>query len=240
MKSYYELLEVAPTASPDEIKHAFRRAIGKYHPDKVQHLGVEFLDVAAARTAEITQAYRALSNPLTRSDHDARVAPAVEPSQGGGGFQAERAEASALVRQAALRRFREALRQEFGPCEETPAHGFEVVAITPKREGWTRRSQVRVLGRLVARVDAAVVQDSWARARRLEGDGRLVGCVFLLGQAVASAEDLGPVIDDLQRRPARTGGDLTLVPIDIRTWSACVPTNAPPVVKAILQRLRAA
>ena len=50
VKSCYELLEIAPTASPDEIRHAFRRALARYHPDKVQHLGVEFQDIAAAKT----------------------------------------------------------------------------------------------------------------------------------------------------------------------------------------------
>ena len=38
-KTYYELIEVAPTASPEEVKRAFRLQIAKYHPDKVHHLG---------------------------------------------------------------------------------------------------------------------------------------------------------------------------------------------------------
>lgn len=47
MKTYYELLDVAPQASSDEIKRAFRREIARYHPDKVQHLGPEFQEIAA-------------------------------------------------------------------------------------------------------------------------------------------------------------------------------------------------
>ena len=31
---YYDLLEVAPSASQDEIKRAFRKQAMKYHPDR--------------------------------------------------------------------------------------------------------------------------------------------------------------------------------------------------------------
>ena len=62
MTTYYELLEVAPDAPADEIKRAFRREIAKYHPDKVQHLGKEFQDIAASKAAELTQAYKTLSD----------------------------------------------------------------------------------------------------------------------------------------------------------------------------------
>ncbi len=61
-KSYYELLDLPPTASSEDIKKAFRQQIARYHPDKVQHLGKEFQDMAADRAAELTEAYRILSN----------------------------------------------------------------------------------------------------------------------------------------------------------------------------------
>ena len=70
-KSLYELLGVGPTASADEIKRAFRREIAKYHPDKVQHLGREFQEIAAVRSAELTTAYRTLTDPSLRADYDA-------------------------------------------------------------------------------------------------------------------------------------------------------------------------
>ena len=53
MASYYEMLDVVPTAPADEIKRAFRREIAKYHPDKVQHLGREFQEIAAAKAAAV-------------------------------------------------------------------------------------------------------------------------------------------------------------------------------------------
>src|SRR5881392_1374504 len=67
------MLEVAPDASGDEIKRAFRREIAKYHPDKVQHLGKEFQDIAAVKAAELTQAYKTLTDATLREEYDAFV-----------------------------------------------------------------------------------------------------------------------------------------------------------------------
>jgi len=69
-KSHYELLDLPPTASSDDIKKAFRQQIARYHPDKVQHLGKEFQDMAAERAAELTEAYRILSHEGQRADYD--------------------------------------------------------------------------------------------------------------------------------------------------------------------------
>ena len=71
MKNYYELLELPRSASEDEVKRAFRREIAKYHPDKVQHLGPEFQEIAAIKAAELTQAYKTLTDAAARADYDA-------------------------------------------------------------------------------------------------------------------------------------------------------------------------
>ena len=116
--TYYELLGVALTASSDEIRSAFRREIARYHPDKVQHLGNEFQSIAAIRSAELTQAYKTLTDGTLRADYDARVsasavsqprpsAPAPVP-ESGASFDAEsvtsavRTGVSNFVRQAAV------------------------------------------------------------------------------------------------------------------------------------------
>lgn len=64
------------TAPADEIKRAFRREIAKYHPDKVQHLGKEFQEIAAVKAAELTQAYKTLSDPVLRAEYDAQAGDA--------------------------------------------------------------------------------------------------------------------------------------------------------------------
>jgi len=79
-KTYYELLELLPTASGEDIKKSFRQQIARYHPDKVQHLGREFQAMAAERAAELTEAYRILSNEAGRAEYDRTLA--AGPSHG--------------------------------------------------------------------------------------------------------------------------------------------------------------
>ena len=59
-KDPYTVLNIDRNASPEEIKQAFRELAGKYHPDKVQHLGEEFRKLAENRFKEIEEAYRKL------------------------------------------------------------------------------------------------------------------------------------------------------------------------------------
>jgi len=56
----FKILGVEPGGSPDEIKAAYRRAVAKYHPDKVTHLGKEFQEMAHRKLVAIQGAYEAL------------------------------------------------------------------------------------------------------------------------------------------------------------------------------------
>ncbi len=56
----YKILEIEKEASQEEIKQAYRQLAGKYHPDKVEHLGDEFKALAEKRFKEIQQAYQEL------------------------------------------------------------------------------------------------------------------------------------------------------------------------------------
>lgn len=56
----YEILGVPPQASQSEIRSAYRRLAGQYHPDKVAHLGKEFQELAEKRFKEIQNAYERL------------------------------------------------------------------------------------------------------------------------------------------------------------------------------------
>jgi curved DNA-binding protein CbpA len=73
-RNYYALLDIPASASADDIKRAFRQQIARYHPDKVQHLGKEFQSLAAERAAELTEAYRILSDDGQRADYDRTAA----------------------------------------------------------------------------------------------------------------------------------------------------------------------
>ena len=56
----YEVLEIKAGASEDEIQSAYKKLMGLYHPDKVNHLGAELKDLAHKKTLQIQRAYEAL------------------------------------------------------------------------------------------------------------------------------------------------------------------------------------
>lgn len=56
----FEILGLAPGASWDEIRKAYRNLSMQYHPDKVNHLGEEFKRVAEEKMKELNVAYQQL------------------------------------------------------------------------------------------------------------------------------------------------------------------------------------
>jgi len=59
-KTPHEILDVPRGASQEEIRAAYKRLAGKYHPDKVEHLGDEFKALAEEKFIEIQEAYQKL------------------------------------------------------------------------------------------------------------------------------------------------------------------------------------
>lgn len=56
----HDVLGVPRGASREEIRTAYRKLANQYHPDKVNHLGKEFQQLAEQRFKEIQQAYQRL------------------------------------------------------------------------------------------------------------------------------------------------------------------------------------
>ena len=64
VKNYYEVLEVTPNATSDEIKAAYRKLARKFHPD------VNKAQDAVEIFKEITLAYETLSDENKRHNYD--------------------------------------------------------------------------------------------------------------------------------------------------------------------------
>jgi DnaJ-domain-containing protein 1 len=56
-RSWWEILNVDRNASPEQIKSAFRKEISKYHPDRVEGLGIELRELADQKAKEVNRAY---------------------------------------------------------------------------------------------------------------------------------------------------------------------------------------
>jgi DnaJ like chaperone protein len=60
-KDPHAVLGVSRNASPAEIRQAYRELAQRYHPDKVNHLGEEFRELAEKRFKEVQHAYQELT-----------------------------------------------------------------------------------------------------------------------------------------------------------------------------------
>lgn len=58
----YQILEVAPGVSSNQIKAAYIKQMAQYHPDKVSHLGKELQAFAEEKAKSIQEAYSMLQN----------------------------------------------------------------------------------------------------------------------------------------------------------------------------------
>jgi curved DNA-binding protein CbpA len=268
VKSYYALLDLPPSASGDDIKKAFRQQIARYHPDKVQHLGKEFQDMAADRAAELTEAYRILSNDASRADYDRTLgtapsaasspAAAPPPSQPPPSAQPPKAESSSAPGG------RPASEQAPGPGK---AAFHEERA---SRDDYLRKATLNRFKHAVEAVgeydssslrgfDIALVPKAkmFGRNKNPRLLGRYVSVVD--GAAVADAwvqagkwspEEIcvfllgtglasaGELAGAIAEQRKKTRGRVTLIPVDARDWGSYVPNDAPEIAKSLLARLK--
>ena len=252
------MLSVAPDAPADEIKKAFRREIARYHPDKVQHLGPEFQDMAAGIAADLTEAYRVLMDPGLRAKYDAELhgppaspvpgprppvpepVPQPPPAAAHRDFATPPRPTAGLdfVRRAALSKIKEAVHEMFAGADPIPAPGFDVALVTRPKKGLFKKAEdsVCILIKFVAAVDPPAVVSVWGPASKLRAPGAAECAVILVGSDVAPARELAAAVTDLRRRARGTGP--VLVPVDVRDWEALFPPETPGSVRSLIQRLK--
>jgi DnaJ-like protein len=247
------------------VKRAFRSQIAKYHPDKVQHLGKEFQAMAAERAAELTEAYRILSDGDRRAEYDrayaesggaadaARVASGAQPAAAPTAPPPPASGAPEFVETPGSSQFKHerATRDEFvrkatvGRLHQAlaaVASGYEDseargfdLALVPKKKLFGGTKNPKLLGRFVSIVDRAAVADAWTQAAKWGGSDEV--CVLLMGTQLAPAGELATEIREQARRN-RSGGKLVLIPVDARDWDARMPLDAPAIAKSLIERLK--
>ena len=60
----YRILEVEKTASPEEIKKAYRTMVKKYHPDKLEHMDEVYRKGAEQKFRKVQEAYEQLQKEI--------------------------------------------------------------------------------------------------------------------------------------------------------------------------------
>ena len=259
------MLSVARDAPADEIKKAFRREIARYHPDKVQHLGQEFQEMASGIAADLTEAYRILMDPDLRARYDEELAggggpsrpaaapppaapqpqaaappPPSPPPPSEPAAQGRRPAAAGIdfVRKASLSRLRDAIGDVLSGAEPFAAPGFDIAVTSNPKRGLFKKAEdkVRLLAKFVTQVDADAVASVWPGAAKAQAADATL-CVLLVGPGMAPARDLASAVSE-QRRKGRTTGGPVLVPVDVRDWDALFPPETPGPVRSVIQRLK--
>ena len=89
METFYSILEIPESATPEEIKQAYRLLLQVWHPDRFHH-NPDLLAKAEKKTREINAAFATLSNPASKHRYDegrptshARQEPRKRKSSGG-------------------------------------------------------------------------------------------------------------------------------------------------------------
>lgn len=73
MKSFYDILEVSPSASAAEIRASYLKLAREYHPDRVPEYLTKLRADAEEKVKEINEAWAVLGDPATRKKYDRKL-----------------------------------------------------------------------------------------------------------------------------------------------------------------------
>jgi hypothetical protein len=196
VKTHYDVLGLDSSAGAEAIKKAFRREIARYHPDKVTHLGAEFQDMAALRAAELTVAYKTLSDPSLRQEYDADLVAALSsphvpqtpspapreeapapppadeytppPSPAGtlNRFASERADRDVILKRAIVGRVLGIVETLYGKVDTPTVRGFDLAMVPVAKPRFLGSHPPRVLVKVVSVADGPAITEAYSAASR--------------------------------------------------------------------------
>ena len=250
MKNHYELLALDPSADADAIKKAFRREIARYHPDKVIHLGDEFQQMAATRAAELTVAYKTLTDAALRQEYDASVlagvasqhAPQHEPvcdrehpapAGAKSRFASERADRDVILKRAVTGRIAGIVETLYGKIETPAVRGFDLSMVPIAKARFLGAPPPRVLVRVLDMVNGAAIVEAYNLAARAKVHAaRSPVVVLLFSRNIAPQHEISKANDVNARQPRTPGGpdEVAVIVVDTGDWTCRLPPNCSSVV----------
>jgi len=265
VKTHYQLLGVEQSADADAIKKAFRREIARYHPDKVIHLGAEFQEMAATRAAELTVAYKTLSDPSLRAEYDRGIAvgppptrpqapreepapptpPEEEPrrpplSGVRSRFAGVRADRDVIVKRAITARVLGIVEALYGKLETPAVRGFDLAMVPLAKPRFLGTPLPRVLIQIVDTADGAAITEAYtaaSRARLHSGKSPIV--VLLFGRAIAPPNELAKAHENNARQRKIPDGpeEIAVVVVASTDWSCRLPPNCSAAVHKLVDQV---
>lgn len=119
-RTHYDVMEVAPTASPEVLRAAYKALIQVHHPDRHESSD---RSRAAAETVDLNRAFAVLSDPVSRARYDQALKQAMPPTP------VAASDLSTTANPAS------------GPFEEVFASAPRATPLAPKRPRWVELSQ---------------------------------------------------------------------------------------------------
>jgi curved DNA-binding protein CbpA len=268
LRNYYELLSVQRNAPADQIKKAFRREIAKYHPDKVQHLGKEFQEMASGIAADLTEGYRILMDAALRAKYDDQLAlasiamptppsrpaapppsapPPTEPSPttsvsspaGAGAGAASRASAGVdFVRRATLSKLQDAIDEVLVNATPLRAPGFDIALITKPKKGLFKKAEDSIC--VLVKFVTQVDAEAIAAHWPAAMKARAPGAAGCVLMLIGNGMAPAKELSAAisDLRRKSRTPGPVLVPVDVRDWEALFPPDTPTAVRTIIQRLK--
>jgi hypothetical protein len=266
VKTHYELLGLEPSADADAIKKAFRREIARYHPDKVIHLGAEFQEMAATRAAELTVAYKTLTDPALRLEYDASVNAGLPPphmpspprpkasesapvapapdedtqrrKSGRTRFAAERADSDLILKRAVASRVIAIVESLYGKVETPIVRGFDLAMVPTAKPRFLGSVPPRVLLKVLDAVDSGAVIEAYNIAARTRVHaGKSPLVVLLLSRHIAPQAEISKAHEvNGRQRTVPDGPDELAVVVVDTSDWSC---QLPPNCSSAVQKLTA-